>query len=143
MVRDARTRPLVAWAAGLLGVLGAACGGGPPSANQIWHEASLRPGEVSPETHGEREFLIRLADVPAGQPVAFGSQVFVADAPYFAASGRTCRPVTVRPREPDGQVDFRLACEERDGWVFVPDPFADAAVRVASGGGAAATGRRP
>lgn len=143
MLRWARPHPSTVWAACTLAVVGAACGGAPPTEDEIWHEPTLRPGEVPPTTHGEREFLVRMEDVPVGEPVAFGSQVFVADAPYFAASGRTCRPVTVRGREPDGNVDFRLACEEGDGWVFVPDPFAEAAVRAATDDGASSAGGRP
>jgi hypothetical protein len=131
------------WAVVLLGLLWTGCASAPPTDAEIWHQSTLRPGVVPPGTHGERELLVRMPDVPVGQPVAFGSQVFTVDAPYVAASGRTCRPVTARSNEADGHVDFRLACEEPDGWAFVPDPFADASVQTTAGSRAPTAGRAP
>jgi hypothetical protein len=126
---------LVACSAILMATASIGCASKPPSDDQIWHESTLRPGLVSPETQGERELLVRLSDVPVGQPVTFGSQVFIADAPYAAASGRTCRSVMLRPTEADGTVQVKLACEVAEGWAFVPDPFADASARAASARG--------
>jgi hypothetical protein len=126
---------LVASLAILLASASIGCASKPPTDDQIWHESTLRPGLLSPETQGERELLVRLSDVPVGQPVTFGSQVFIADAPYAAASGRTCRSVMLRPTEPDGTVQVKLACEVAEGWAFVPDPFADASARAANSRG--------
>ena len=101
--------------------------GGPeaPAERDIWHTSALRPGRVAPETAGERELLARMDDVPANERVTFGGQTFVVDEPYFAASGRRCRSVTVRPTLDADDVQVKLACEEGSGWVFVPDVFHD------------------
>lgn len=100
------------------------CASSSPSELDVWHTSALRPGRVSPETRAERELLARLDSVPAHEPVNYGDQVFVAEPPYAAASGRDCRSITIRSTEGDGQVKIKLACEDRTGWVFVPDPFA-------------------
>ncbi|MFW6031113.1 MAG: DVU3141 family protein [Myxococcota bacterium] len=84
----------------------------------------MRPGRVSPETQAERELLARLDTLPAHEPVTHGDQVFVAEPAYAAASGRDCRSITIRSTEGDRQARIKLACEDRAGWVFVPDPFA-------------------
>ncbi len=107
--------------------MGAACGGAAePTERDIWYTASLRPGSVPPTTEGERELLARIEQVPAGEPVALGGQVFVVDEPYAAASGRMCRSVEIRGSAGSETVEVKLACEEDAGWVFVPDVFADA-----------------
>lgn len=108
---------------------GAGCGGAPePREQDIWHRSQLRPGRVPAETKGEQELLARLGDVPTGEPVTVAGQVFVVDAPYAAASGRTCRSITVRGPEGEGQPEVKLACDGPGGWELVPDPFAQDAV---------------
>lgn len=102
------------------------CGGaGEPTERDIWYTQSLRPGRVPPETAGERELLARMEEVPVGEPVALGSQIFVVDAPYAAASGRLCRSVEIRSSPSAESGEVKLACEENSGWAFVPDVFAD------------------
>lgn len=103
------------------------CASGPePTEQDIWHESGLRPGQVPAATPGEREVLARMAEIPAGQAVTLAGQVFIVDEPYHAASGRTCRSVTIRAAREAGGTDVRLACAEDGGWVFVPDPFGPA-----------------
>lgn len=118
-------------AALLLSLGGTGCGGAEtPAERDIWYTSSLRPGHVAPETQGERELLARMGQVPANEPVTFGGQTFVVDEPYFAASGRQCRSVTVRPTPEAERVEVKLACEDDTAWVFVPDVFQERA-RVA------------
>lgn len=107
--------------------LGACGGASEPREQDIWYASELRPGEVPPETEGERELLARLDELPSGEPVAFGGQSFVVDEKYTAASGRVCRSVTVRPVEGAAGIDVKLACREGEGWTFVPDVFGDGA----------------
>ncbi|MFW6067625.1 MAG: DVU3141 family protein [Myxococcota bacterium] len=120
-----RTHRCLAWGGSVVAILlaGAGCASSPPTDHEIWHESGLRPGRMPPDTPGERELLARLPQVPVNEPVNLGGQVFVADEPYHAASGRTCRPVTVRSAAGDARARVKLACEERGSWVFVPDPF--------------------
>lgn len=101
----------------------AGCGGSQePSERDIWYTTSLRPGTVEPDTQGERELLARMESIPVSEPVTFAGQTFLVDAPYAAASGRSCRSVRV---EGGRDVELKLACEEDAGWVFVPDVFAE------------------
>jgi len=96
----------------------------------ISHSAELRPGEVPAATEGERELLARLDDVPVGESVTVGGQTFVVDEPYTAASGRLCRSVTAHGPG-HAAIEVKLACQDGDLWVFVPDVFGDDAPRVA------------
>ena len=106
-----------------LALSGAACGSAQTPADQdIWYDEALRPGRLEPASEGEGELLSRLSDLPAGQPVTLHGEVFVPDAAYDAASGRSCRRVAVQGEPPRD----KLACEEGAGeWVFVPDVFAE------------------
>jgi len=107
-------------------IVGLGCGSGPsPREQDIWYTPSLRPGQVPPTTAGERELLARLGQLPSGQAVSLEGQVFVPGEPYQAASGRTCRPIGVGEPDAEHEGDRRLACEDRQHWVFVPDVFAD------------------
>jgi hypothetical protein len=110
-------------------MLAGACASAPePNDEDVWHESSLRPSRVPPQTQGERKLLTRLSDMPTNEPVRIGGQVFVAGEPYAAASGRTCRSVTVRAPDGSKGADVKLACHGRaGGWTFVPDVFAEAA----------------
>lgn len=98
----------------------AACGSAAPLESTIYYDPALRPGIV--EAQGpERDFLARLDEIGAGEAVRVGDCIYVADAPYAAASGRRCRPIRVRGGSAERQ---RLACESEDGWVFVPEVLA-------------------
>ncbi|WP_169791639.1 hypothetical protein [Sandaracinus amylolyticus] len=94
----------------------AACGGAPVRDEDVYHEASLRPG-VLPADDADRELLARLPESAADQPLEVGGRVFVPRAAYATASGRRCAPVVEQGAR------TRLACESAAGWVFVPDVF--------------------
>lgn len=96
-----------------------ACGSAPPSEATIYYDPALRPGVVE-ASDAERQLLARLDEVPPGQSLEIAGHVYVAEAPYAAASGRLCRSVRVRAGERETP---RLACEADQGWVFVPDVF--------------------
>lgn len=71
----------------------------------------------------ESRMLQRLPALPTGKPERVGQVSVTADAPYSAASGRTCRALSVRP-EPAQPAVLRLACTKGGPWFFVPDVFA-------------------
>lgn len=104
-------------------VAGWGCGGSqPPSDEQIWYEASLRPSHLEPTSEQERTLLSRLDSLPSGEPVTVDGGTYVVEAPYYAASGRRCR--TLRAAGGTESLGSRLACEGEGGWYFVPNPFA-------------------
>lgn len=102
------------------GLLLVACGSASPSEATIYYDPALRPGVVEP-SDAERAALAQLDEAAAGQSIEIGASMWVAEAPYAAASGRRCRSVRVRAGESESA---RLACEADDGWVFVPDVLA-------------------
>lgn len=89
------------------------------------HAAVSPPSAVAPGDELERELLRRLPELPAEQPVAIDDATVIARAPYSAASGRTCRALTIRAsgQGPGGASRSRLACREDGDWFFVPQIF--------------------
>jgi hypothetical protein len=97
------------------------------------HAAVSPPSAVAPGDELERELLRRLPELPAEQPVAIDDATVTARAPYSAASGRTCRALTIlgagaAPVEASGDASggasrSRLACREDGDWFFVPQIF--------------------
>lgn len=78
-------------------------------------------GSASPgKTEQERELLRKVASLPSGNPSRVGSTLVTAEAPYTAASGRTCRALHVGEGK---QATERLACNDGRAWFFVPDVF--------------------
>lgn len=121
-----------------LAVALAGCAGAPPRAE---HAAVSPPSAVAPGDELERELLRRLPELPPEQPISIQNATVLAGAPYYAASGRTCRPLTIQGAEqPPGQGAEqspgqgsersagteprpRLACREDGDWFFVPEVF--------------------
>lgn len=93
------------------------CGGADVRDEDVYHEASLRPGIVPAESEVDRNLLARLPSSVADEAVHVGDRVFVLHAAYASASGRRCVLVS----EHGGST--RVACEAQQGWVFVPDVF--------------------
>lgn len=111
----------------LAAALAAGCGAGartrPESA------AVSPPSAVAPGDDLERELLRRLPELPAEQPVAINDATVIARAPYFAASGRTCRALIIQGsgQGSGSEARSRLACREDGDWFFVPPIFRSAA----------------
>ena len=105
---------------GLCSVLAGCSGRALPSDEDVYHEASLRPGSVPAESDAERQLLTRLPSLAANEPVQLGDQIYLPLDSYTSASGRRCTPVRVRS---GGGERTRVACESDDAWVFVPDVF--------------------
>lgn len=69
----------------------------------------------------ERAILAKLPTLPAGSGERVGAAVVLAEPPYTSASGRKCRAIHLE-RAGTSTV-HRLACQNAEGWAFVPDVF--------------------
>jgi hypothetical protein len=72
------------------------------------------------ETEGERQLLKRLSGLPSSAPQRVGATTVVAEPPYTAASGRTCRALHLTIA---AHTSHKLACRHEASWFFVPDVF--------------------
>ena len=108
----------------LVVVAAVACGGAqPPPNDPAVLDANDRGSTVAPTSDAERQLLAQLGDLPAGKKQQIGSLTVVANKPYHAASGRTCRSVDVTSATSKGATGARLACTEGGEWFFVPNVF--------------------
>jgi hypothetical protein len=79
------------------------------------------PSTLEPANDTEREILQRLPALAPEQPVTIQGAIVSAAAPYHAASGRTCRFLTIASADRSSR--SRLACREDAEWFFVPPVF--------------------
>jgi hypothetical protein len=79
------------------------------------------PSAIEPANEIERAILQRLPTLVPEQPVTIDGAIVSAAAPYHAASGRTCRSLTITGA--DHTAHSRLACREDAAWFFVPQVF--------------------
>lgn len=79
------------------------------------------PSTIEPANEIEREILQRLPALAPEQPVTIEGAMVSAAAPYHAASGRTCRFLTITSADRSSR--SRLACHEDAAWFFVPSIF--------------------
>jgi len=99
-----------------------ACSSGSHSQVPDPNYASLvEPGTSAPSDDVERAVLERLSELEPNAEEHIDGQVVVAGAPYAAASGRTCRMVTIRSSKETRPSRARLACLVEDVWAFVPE----------------------
>lgn len=77
-------------------------------------------GRHEPQSAAERKLLERLAHLPEGVKEKVDDQTMSASGKYHAASGYSCRAVTL---EKGGERSVRLACGDKRGWFFVPDIY--------------------
>jgi hypothetical protein len=66
--------------------------------------------------------LKALVSLPSGKPQQVAGATVVAEPAYVAASGRTCRALSINATN---RVDprHRLACTNGGAWFFVPEVF--------------------
>jgi hypothetical protein len=113
IVRHASLMPLLA-------SLALACGGGDKPNARDAADANDTGRTLPARSASEQNILQQVAQLPAGSPRTFGDSVVVAEPAYNAASGRTCRALSIT-RGKQGQASHRLACTEGKAWFFVPD----------------------
>lgn len=70
----------------------------------------------------ERQVLSRVAGLPSDTATRIGDASVIAEAPYAAASARSCRALHITSI-PSQQTLHRVACNDGRGWFFVPDVF--------------------
>jgi hypothetical protein len=100
-----------------------ACSAAPVITARDAADASDTGGAVDARNGTERDVLARLPQLPTGAAQLVGELSVTAEAPYAAASGRTCRPVELNAIV-NHQTRHRLACTSGGAWFFVPDVFA-------------------
>jgi len=99
----------------------AACGtSAPPPATDPSYKLLTEPGTRAPADDLERAILKQLSGLTADQQATIGGRTIVAGAPYSAASGRTCRSVSVNAGA-NAPARDHLACKIGEAWSFVPD----------------------
>src|SRR5690242_18437720 len=77
---------------------------------------------LAAQGESERALLSQLGTFPTGTARRVGDTSVVAEAPYAAASGRTCRALHISAPGAREQ-RHRLACSDGKAWFFVPDVF--------------------
>jgi len=80
-------------------------------------------GTAEAASPAEAKVLARLDRFPVAEARSVDTVSVVADAPYAAASGKTCRRLTFTPSTPPKTSRTRLACKDADRWTFVPSVF--------------------
>jgi hypothetical protein len=98
-----------------------ACAAQPQPSPRDVADANDTGRRIAPSNEGERAILHRLQQLPSGAPQHVGNVTVLAEQPYHAASGQTCRPVHVT--EAKSAARHRLACSDGKSWFFVPDIF--------------------
>jgi hypothetical protein len=78
-------------------------------------------GTIPPANSAEKEILLRIDQMPARAAVRVQGLTVIADYPYVAASGRTCRRIT--QTSSSGASAERLACSDGRTWFYVPTVF--------------------
>lgn len=76
-------------------------------------------GRVEAADDDERHILAEADRLPVGKETTIGATTVVAEAPYAAASGNTCRWLVLATK--GGAGTRRLACNDGSGWFFAPD----------------------
>ena len=92
------------------------------------HSAQYSGSKVEPSSSDETALLEKLDSLASGSKARVGGLTVVADRPYFAASGRTCRRVVISSGGRGGDRS-RLACKDGEAWFFAPDVFAPGTAR--------------
>lgn len=114
------SRPDVLGAPLLLAAL--ACSSAPtPSARDVV-DANDTGRTLAGNNDTERALLARVGKLPSGNAQQIGGASVVAQPPYVAASGRTCRALLIAAA-PARPAQHRLACSNGESWFFVPDVF--------------------
>lgn len=97
-----------------------ACSSQPQTSARDAADADDTGRTLDAKTSSERAILRDLSALPSAKPQHVGDAVVVAEAPYEAASGRTCRALQVTAA---GKPSRRLACSDGKAWFFVPEVF--------------------
>ena len=110
------------WSALLLLLLPLACSSvRQPTARDV-ADANDTGRAVPAVSATERQVLSRVAGLPSGIATRIGDATVNAEAPYAAASARSCRALHITLSTSQQTLD-RVACNDGRVWFFVPDIF--------------------
>jgi hypothetical protein len=113
------------WSAVLLVLLPLACSSvRQPTARDV-ADANDTGRTVAAVSATERQVLGRVASLPSGIATRIGDATVNAEAPYAAASARSCRALHIT-LSASQQTLQRVACNDGRVWFFVPDIFGTA-----------------
>jgi hypothetical protein len=76
---------------------------------------------TSPAEHDS--LLALVARLQTGESGSYEGMMVEAGAPFFAASGRICKHITLRGPDSMTGAHSRLACQADHGWFFAADVF--------------------
>ncbi len=96
------------------------CGGGAKPNPRDAADANDTGGTLPGRTASEQNILQQVAQLPPGSAKTIGDSVVIAEPAYYAASGRTCRALSITQGQRK-QASHRLACTDGRAWFFVPD----------------------
>lgn len=99
------------------------CGSTSPNVDAAAPAPLLGDGTAEAASPAEVKVLARLDQLPVAEPRSVDTISVVAEAPYSAASGKTCRRLTLTALAPPKTSRTRLACKDADRWGFVPSVF--------------------
>jgi hypothetical protein len=108
----------------LVAALCAACSSQSPISARDAADANDTGGATPARSALERSVLQELPKLPNGVAQKLANATVTADAPYAAASGRTCRAIHLGGVT-SGRKEL-LACSTGAEWFFVPDVFGTA-----------------
>lgn len=77
---------------------------------------------LAARNQAERQLLEKVAGLRNDRAEQVGGLSVVAEAPYAAASGRTCRALSLKQAGASNGMS-RVACTDGKQWFFVPDVF--------------------
>lgn len=97
------------------------CSSTSSNANADSPASVLGDGTAEAASPAEAKVLARLDELPVAEARAVDGISVVAEAPYAAASGKTCRRLTLTPSTPPKTSRTRLACKDAERWGFVPN----------------------
>jgi hypothetical protein len=107
------------------GAAAAGCGSRTPDdiASERSHKAMLESGVSEPGSADEAAILERIPGLSDGQEATVGAATVEVKRTYFAASGRTCKAVTLLDGAGDagGAAKHLTVCEVDGEWAYVPE----------------------
>jgi hypothetical protein len=101
---------------------GLGCGARPSATPRDIADATDTGGAVRAKSRLELAVLAAVPTMSSDQPRQIGGATVVAEPAYAAASGRTCRSVSVRPSA-KLEASRHLVCNDGSSWFFAPDVF--------------------
>lgn len=100
----------------------AACASPPPASARDVADANDTGRAVGARSNVEREVLKAIPSLPSSKPQQVAGATVIAEPAYVAASGRTCRAISLDSKS-KAESRHRLVCTNGGAWFFVPDVF--------------------